>query len=232
MSDQRQMSDSYGLGLLLALAGGFLDAYTYLLRGGVFANAQTGNIVLLGIQLAQGQWARAGHYLVPVVTFAVGVLLTEGIRGRFSQGAVLHWRQIVLGAEIMVLAAVAWIPLGRMDMLVNVLISFVCALQVQSFRKVDGNSMATTMCTGNLRSGTELLCRFWQTKDIELLRRAGEYYGIILAFVVGAATGGVACLTGNGSIVLIPVICLLAAFMLMFLKGDNNKKDPFQDKCC
>lgn len=35
-------------GLLLAGVGGFLDAYTFVGYGGVFANAQTGNIVLFG----------------------------------------------------------------------------------------------------------------------------------------------------------------------------------------
>ena len=43
-----QMSESLLLGVLLAVAGGFFDAYTYLCRGKVFANAQTGNIVLSG----------------------------------------------------------------------------------------------------------------------------------------------------------------------------------------
>ena len=36
---------------LLTLSGGLQDAYTYLRRGRVFANAQTGNIVLLGQSL-------------------------------------------------------------------------------------------------------------------------------------------------------------------------------------
>ena len=34
----RQPSDTFAVAALLALAGGFLDAYTYLCRGGVFAN--------------------------------------------------------------------------------------------------------------------------------------------------------------------------------------------------
>ena len=50
---KRQVSESYFIGLLLAIAGGYLDVYTYISRGGVFANAQTGNIVLLGIHIAQ-----------------------------------------------------------------------------------------------------------------------------------------------------------------------------------
>ena len=36
---QRQMSETFRLGALLTVVGGFLDTYTYLSRGGVFANA-------------------------------------------------------------------------------------------------------------------------------------------------------------------------------------------------
>lgn len=53
------MHEKMAVGICLALAGGFLDAYTYLLRGGVFANAQTGNIVLFGIHLAKQEIGRA-----------------------------------------------------------------------------------------------------------------------------------------------------------------------------
>ena len=70
-----QMSESLLLGALLAVAGGFFDAYTYLCRGGVFANAQTGNIVLLGVNLAGREWLRSLTYLLPVLAFALGVVL-------------------------------------------------------------------------------------------------------------------------------------------------------------
>ena len=51
---RRQISETLHLGMLLAAVGGFLDAYTYLSRGKVFANAQTGNLVLLGIRAFEG----------------------------------------------------------------------------------------------------------------------------------------------------------------------------------
>mgnify|MGYP000122724758 CR=1 FL=1 len=55
MNEERlQMSESFLLAALLAIVGGFLDAYSYLLRGHVFANAQTGNIVLFGVYLQKG----------------------------------------------------------------------------------------------------------------------------------------------------------------------------------
>ncbi len=65
-----QMSEALLVGALLALAGGFMDAYTYVARGHVFANAQTGNLVLLGIHIADGEWRIAVSYLIPILTFS------------------------------------------------------------------------------------------------------------------------------------------------------------------
>ena len=181
MNEQRvQTSEALRVGLVLALAGGYLDAYTYLCRGGVFANAETGNMVLLGVKLAAGDWAAAAKYLPPIFAFFLGVLAAEAIRrrGKAAPAAKLHWRQWVLALEIGVLAAAAFAPLGgAWDMAVNWAVSFVCALQVESFRRVHGKAYATTMCTGNLRSGTELLRL--------------PYYQVIVAFIAGAAVSAV-----------------------------------------
>ena len=49
----------------LITVSGFWGAFTYLLRGNVFCNAQTGNVVLLGIALGAGEIKRAVYYLIP-----------------------------------------------------------------------------------------------------------------------------------------------------------------------
>ena len=75
----QQMSESMTLAVFLTLAGGFQDAYSYNCRGKVFANAQTGNIVLLGQNLAQGHFQNALHYLMPLAAFIGGVYVTEWV---------------------------------------------------------------------------------------------------------------------------------------------------------
>ena len=59
MKRAKQTSESIELGIILALSGGFMDAYSYLARGHVFANAQTGNMLLFGVNLASGQFQNA-----------------------------------------------------------------------------------------------------------------------------------------------------------------------------
>ena len=75
MEEKRlQMSESFFLTAILAIVGGFLDSYSYLMRGHVFANAQTGNIVLFGVNLQKRDFTQAFYYFVPILAFAVGVI--------------------------------------------------------------------------------------------------------------------------------------------------------------
>ena len=145
-----QVSESFLLCALLTMTGGFLDVYTYITRGHVFANAQTGNVVLLGLNLAEGNIKEVAFYLFPIIAFALGILFTEWIRAKFKEYDLLHWRQIVVFFEALLLFFPAFMASGMWDTAVNILVSFVCAVQVESFRKVNGHSVATTMCTGNL----------------------------------------------------------------------------------
>ena len=181
---------------LLAAAGGFLDAYTYLLRGGVFANAQTGNIVLLSQNLFTGNWSKVPHYLVPLVFFALFISAAEGMRYRFQQGTRIHWRQLILLEEIVTLFAVGLMP-ASLNMLANATVSFSCAMQVQAFRKVNGYAFASTMCIGNLRSGMDSLCAYLRTRNRDPLRKAVHYFAIILLFALGAGLGGLAVTVGE-----------------------------------
>ena len=210
------MSEAFIVSVFLALGGGFQDAYTYMVRDHVFANAQTGNVVLMSTHLFGGEWEAALRYLLPLLAFVAGVLVAEQVQHRFKYAVRIHWRQGILAAEIVILGLVGLMPLP-MNLAANMLVSFSCAMQVQSFRKVGGNAYASTMCIGNIRSGTEALSRWARTRDAGELRRAGYYFGAILAFAVGAGAGGrLSVLWGVPTIWLADVF-LLVALLLMDL---------------
>ena len=127
------MSESFLTAVFLSLSGGLQDAYTYLFRGKVFANAQTGNIVLLSSNLMDGNWERVLHYLVPLCAFALGVLTAEKMQEHFRNMQRLHWRQLVVLCEIVMLFVVGFFP-QEWNLMANALVSFACAMQVQTFR--------------------------------------------------------------------------------------------------
>ena len=62
---------------VLMVAAGFLGAFTYCLSGGVFCNAQTGNFLLMAIELADGNLRRAAYYLIPIAAYFFGAVVSE-----------------------------------------------------------------------------------------------------------------------------------------------------------
>ena len=211
-----QRSDSFLVGALLALTGGFLDAYSYLTRGGVFANAQTGNMVLLGLRLSEQRWSEAFHYLLPILAFAAGVLLAEWMKSIFQHKHLLHWRQIVIAIECALLFGIGFIPSGDWNPSVNIAISFICALQVESFRKMHGLNYASTMCTGNLRSGTEQLFLAIHEKDGVHLQNALKYFSILFVFIAGAVAGFFSSDSFGVRAIWIPFAVLVLVFVLLW----------------
>ena len=212
-----QTSETFLLSAILALSGGFQDAYTYFTRDGVFSNAQTGNVVLMSQHFMMGEWSEGLRYLLPLLAFAVGVFVAERIQGSFKYARKLHWRQSVLLCEIAILMLVGFLP-EKLDMAATVLVSFSCAMQVQTFRKVGGYSYASTMCIGNLRSGTAAFSLYLREKRPEQIRQALYYFGIILFFAVGAGIGGNLSVRYGFHVIWISGGLLLISFLLMFLE--------------
>ncbi len=214
---RQQMSDSLATASFIVLSGGFQDAYTYCCRGKVFANAQTGNIVLMSANLLSGEAAHSVKYIVPLIAFLIGIMAAEVIHCRFKNYEKIHWRQMILAVEIALLFGVGFLP-QSVNSLANALVSFVCALQVQSFHKVHGCVYASTMCIGNMRSGAEALVAYFRDGEREALQKALMYFAVILVFAVGAGFGSIATAHLGEHAIWISCALLIISFAMMFRK--------------
>lgn len=192
MIKDARVSESIRLGTMLTVAGGFMDAYSFLVRGGAFATAETGNIVRMGISAAEGNWGGALYFLVPVISYAFGIFVAEQIRERVGENSMIHWKEGVLWMEMAVLFLTGLLPQAH-NSLANCLIAFICAMQVETFRKIRGKAFATTMCTGNLRSGTELLTAAEFRHDPKKRKEGLQFYWIDFVFVAGVVLGTYLC---------------------------------------
>lgn len=214
-------SEMFRTAIFIILSGGFQDAYTFISRGKVFANAQTGNIVLMSAALFRGEWLTAVKYLIPLASFFFGIIVAEAVHFGCKKHEKIHWRQIILIAETVLLFFVGFIP-NTADGIANALVSFVCALQVQSFHKINGHIYASTMCIGNMRSGAESLFAFFRTHEKEALKKALTYFGVIMIFAVGAGAGAiVSAKIGNGAVW---VCCGLLTLSCAILFREENRK--------
>ena len=215
-----QISESIMVGILLALSGGFMDAYSYINRGKVFANAETGNIILMTLKICEGKFLESINYIIPILSFAIGVAICEIIKHRKEKINIIHWRQIIVVFEIAAFVFVAFLP-QDMNQIANSIISMISGVQFATFPKVRGTAMATTMCTGNLKSGTQNMYRGIKTGDKSALEKGLYYYVCIFVFIIGTMVGYLFVKLWAEKAILLAAVAMLIIFLMMFREFEN-----------
>lgn len=215
-----QISESIMVGILLALSGGFMDAYSYINRGKVFANAETGNIILMTLKICEGKFLESINYLIPILSFAIGVAICEIIKHRKEKINIIHWRQIIVVFEIVAFVFVAFLP-QDMNQIANSIISMISGVQFATFPKVRGTAMATTMCTGNLKAGTQNMYRGIKTGDKSALEKGLYYYVCIFVFIIGTMVGYLFVKLWAEKAILLAAVAMLIIFLMMFREFEN-----------
>lgn len=214
-------SDSLRLGVFLAIVGGFLDAYTYICRGQVFANAQTGNIVLVGVELTKGDFKQASMAFLQILAFILGVIVSEKIKNIEPPSIVFvkNVECVILIIEIFVLFIIGFIPSNVPQIFTTIPISFVSSVQISSFRTLVDSPYSTTMCTGNLRSACHAAYIAVTKKDRTCATKTIRYATIIFSFLIGTCICGISTLFMGYKSIWISAI-ILGLCVCMFIIDD------------
>jgi uncharacterized membrane protein YoaK (UPF0700 family) len=144
--------------LILTWAAGTVDALSYLGLGRVFTAMMTGNTVMLGLSLAEGELLAALRSILALVGFAVGVTLGALVVERDAVES--EWPQEVtagLWVEVFVLALFCglWILTGpapgphSVHALI-ILLGMSMGLQAAAVRRLGVPGIATTYLTGTI----------------------------------------------------------------------------------
>ena len=214
-----QGSKIYPTAVMLTLTGGFLDAYTYFVRGKVFANAQTGNIIKLGIALAQGNHEKIIDFLMPITAFCIGILVVLMIEHIFKKKNIRYIHRAVLAVEIISLLVTAFLPDGEVtNVICNIIVSFVCAMQMEAFKTFLGQAIATTVSTGNLRKFIEYLFKAIIGKQKEDRTTALQYLLIVILFIAGVVIGTLSAEVLNIKASLIPAFLLCVTYIIIAVR--------------
>lgn len=187
----RSRPDTVLIGCILAVVGGFLDAYTFWWHG-VFANAQTGNVVLIGVNAALGKWQEVGNILPALFAFLAGVLAAHALSTARARRLLRRPTRWVLAAEILVLVLLGFMPLDISTVRLTVAVSFVSALQTSTFKNVGDVPYNTTMTTGNLKTLMAAVFAAVVDRNRAAARRAAVLTGIVTSFTAGALFGTLA----------------------------------------
>ncbi len=179
--------------LMLITAAGWFGAYTYMLRGGVFCNAQTANVVLFAMALGTKNWLRAAYLLLPISAYFLGALVSELLGKAVKRFKLFRWETALVGLEIVVVIGIGFLPKEVPDQIAQVLFNFICSMQFNTFRQVNGISAATTFVTNHIRQLGYNTARFIRHKERGYGRKIWLHGRLLLCFVLGAVLSAVAC---------------------------------------
>jgi uncharacterized membrane protein YoaK (UPF0700 family) len=141
---------------LLTIVAGMADAVGYVSMGGVFAANMTGNTVLAGLALGEGQFELAAKRLAPLFTFFVGAMLARLMLRLWRRPA----QPLLL--EAAVLPAVGFLPLAPEAALLVVALAM--GLQASAITHFGGTAVSTVVVTSTLaRIAEAMLDRLWPT---------------------------------------------------------------------
>jgi uncharacterized membrane protein YoaK (UPF0700 family) len=120
----------------------------------------------------------------------LGVALAQTLAQPAVRRIVRRPTRWVLIAEIVVLAAVGAVPGQIPSWVVPGAIAFVAAVQVSTFRSLNGIEYSSTFTTSNLRALTVNIFEWRTGHDPASRHRAALLASVVAAFAVGAGVGG------------------------------------------
>lgn len=205
--EKRQVSESIEVSMLLTFIGGFLEIYSFLLKGHVFATTVTGNIVLMLFNLYDKNFTILIKYIFPILGFSLGVVISIIAKKKMSKRR-LHWRIYVILFEMLLITIIYLLRAKNFLLLDVCLISMVSAIQIQTFMKIKDKIYMSTMCTGNTRKFVWHLVN----KDYE---GAMIFALVIFSFGTGVITGGYLIHKFTEASILIMLIPLLVVLYLV-----------------
>ena len=198
---------------ILIAAGGYLGAYTYTMRGGVFCNAQTANVVLLSMALGNGQWSRALYFLIPISAYMLGAVISELMPNRVKRLNFLRWDTLLVGLEMLVTFLLGFIPDSWPYQICQVSINFICSMQYNTFRQAEHIPMATTFCTNHIRQVGVFLSKWLRRPEEKSHRHRFLVHLLMLgAFTAGGMVSAIVCRYLGGRAIWGASLLLLVVF--------------------
>lgn len=221
--------DTLRVAIILSMIGGYIDSLCYSLLGGHFASLQSGNLIMLGINLSNGNYRHGLSYLVPLGAFTLGAGSNFFVRQKLAHNTPIIWQEWSVLFELIGMLIIAIFAPYLPTLLVIGGLAFFSALQADSFTVVHGTPYATLMSTGNVKTFGSNLIQYLVTRNHDKLVVTLRFFFILFAFFIGAY---VAHFLGNilqlkalyGTCLLLLITCILLHFDLDANK--NREQQP------
>lgn len=216
--------------LMLMLVAGFYGVYTFVLRGGVFCNAQTGNFVFLAIAVGSFKWKQALYYFLPMSAYLIGTIVSEIIPKPVKRTHIIRWDTLLILIEMIAVVILGWLPETAPYQIPQITINFICAMQYNTFRQAQGIPMATTFCTNHVRQiGLTIAKSLRKKNDNKIKSKMWIHIRMLLFFVAGGAASAILCEVFKGKAIWFTLIPLAVVFSGLLYADRVTEHDKIEE---
>ncbi len=217
--DNTKIEQSLIFMILLTFSGGFINAYTFFVRGGVFVSMHTGNMAKAGIAMYEKNIADFLGAIIPIIGCTIGAIIYQLVKAKIKHKSVYFQNQVSLWVELIALFSVAFIPVGMFNEAIAFYLAIATGYQLSTFRHYEGAVHNTTICTGNIRSLGQHIGDCIVNRDSETIISTAKYFILLFSFTFGTFTAGLLSIPLGGYGIL--VICAILLYLSFMLKKSN-----------
>lgn len=170
----------------LIFIGGYLGGFTFSLKGKLFVNAQTGNLILLSSGIGTLNTFIIKNTLILLFLYFFGVMTAEYFSKKIQKNGKYIWENFLLILSLTVTFVLGFVPETAPFEISLYPIAFIVAMHFATFEKAHGMGMATGFCTNHLKQTAVNLVRYLRTKEKEKLIFSLSHFSMLFCFVSGA----------------------------------------------
>ena len=170
------------LALFLTFCAGYVDAYTFIVRGNTLVAGQTGNVVFLSVGLIQQNVSDASAKVMTLLSFMMGVFLLTLYKEKLR----IVKKPILSLIPLAVLSLIiGFVPQTVENIYLVPPLAFCMGLVTTAFGEVSGIAYNNAFMTGNIKRTMLAFGDYFRTKHTPFLREALIFVSLLTSFVLG-----------------------------------------------
>ena len=213
------------LALFLTFCAGYVDAYTFIVRGNTLVAGQTGNVVFLSVGLIQHNVSDASAKVMTLISFMMGVFLLTVYKEKLR----IVKKPILSLIPLAVLSLIiGFVPQTVDNIYLVPPLAFCMGLVTTAFGEVSGIAYNNAFMTGNIKRTMLAFGDYFRTKHTPFLREALIFVSLLSSFVFGVVFSAYLTIYYQEKTILgVPLMMSIFYFSMLFGGKRLRKKLNF-----
>ena len=211
------------LALFLTFCAGYVDAYTFIVRGNTLVAGQTGNVVFLSVGLIQHNVSDASAKVMTLLAFMMGVLLLTVYKEKLR----IVKKPILSVIPLAVLSLIiGFVPQTVENIYLVPPLAFCMGLVTTAFGEVSGIAYNNAFMTGNIKRTMLAFGDYFRTKHTPFLREGLIFVSLLSSFVFGVVFSAYLTIYYKEKTILgVPLMMSIFYFSMLFASWRKKGKE-------